>query len=216
MNRKQEKFSNKIIRTDPVTPDPDAIAQAARVIRKGGVILFPTRCLYGLGADALNADAVNRIFEIKQRPKQKPILVLIHDQKELEHLVQEVPPAARRMMDAFWPGKITLVFKAKSDLPIALTAGTGKIGVRLCGHPVAAALVRDAGCPVTGTSANLSDHAGCSEISELDIQVAEKVDLILDAGALEGGKGSTVVDVTVDPPLILREGVIRSAEMPIL
>jgi L-threonylcarbamoyladenylate synthase len=216
LNRKQEKFSNKIRKTDPVTPDPDAIVQAAQLIRKGGVVLFPTRCLYGLGADAMNPDAVNRIFEIKQRPKQKPILVLIHDQKELGRLVQEIPPAARRIMDGFWPGKVTLVFKAKADLPVALTAGTGKIGVRLCGHPVAAALAREAGCPITGTSANLSDHAGCSEISELDIQVAEKVDLILDAGPLEGGKGSTVVDVTEYPPIILREGAVRSAEMPIL
>lgn len=213
MKKKQENCASNIRRIQPLEPDPEAIAEAARIIRQGGVAVFPTRCLYGLGADALNADAVNRLFEIKARPYQKAILVLISNKKELSELVQEIPQAAQRIMDKFWPGKITLIFKAKENLPANLTAGTGSIGVRLCGHPAACALLNAVGGPVTGTSANLAGRPGCSQICDLDAEVAERVDLILDAGKLDGGAGSSIVDVTGDAPTVLREGVIPAKDI---
>jgi len=213
LKKKQENCASKIRRIQPLAPDPDVIAEAARIIRQGGVVVFPTRCLYGLGADALNADAVNRLFEIKARPYQKAILVLISDKKELSLLVQEIPQAAQRIMDKFWPGKITIIFKAKENLPANLTAGTGKIGVRLCGHPAACSLLNAVGGPVTGTSANLAGRPGCSQICDLDAEVAERVDLILDAEKLEGGAGSSIVDVSGDAPTILREGVIPTKDI---
>ena len=203
----------KIKRIDSQNPDPELIKEAAGVIKQGGVIVFPTRCLYGLGADAMNPDAVERIIEIKQRPADKPILVLIHSKKQLEMLVEKIPPAANAIMEAFWPGRVTLVFDARGTLPDLLTAQTGKIGVRLPGHPVAAAMLRQVKGPVTGTSANLSGRPGCSRLSDMDRQITGQVDLVLDAGRLQGGVGSTVVDVTEEPPQILREGQIAASQI---
>ena len=203
----------QIKKIDPHHPEPELIKEAAGVIKQGGVIVFPTRCLYGLGADAMNPDAVERIIEIKQRPADNAILVLIHSKKQLEMLVEKIPPAANAIMEAFWPGRVTLVFDARDTLPGLLTAQTGKIGVRLAGHPVAAAMLRQVKDPVTGTSANLSGRPGCSRLSDMDPQITGQVDLVLDAGRLQGGVGSTVVDVTEEPPQILREGQIAASQI---
>ena len=125
----------------------------------------------------------------------------------------EISPLAAELIKNFWPGSITIVFEAKDTLPINLTAGTGKIGIRLPKHAVASALVNEAGCPITGTSANISGHAGCSRVSDLDSLIADKLDFMFDAGQLEGGKGSTVVDVTTDLPRILREGAVPAKDI---
>jgi len=202
-----------IRKINPEEPEPQIIAEAAAVIKKGGVVVFPTRCLYGLGADAMNPDAVERIFEIKKRPDNNPIPVLIDSREQLEVLVKKIPPAAAALMDAFWPGRMTLVFKARNSLPARLTAGTGKIGVRLAGHPAAAEIVRHVKGPVTGTSANLSGRPGCIRLPDLDVQIAGQVDMVLDAGRLQGGVGSTVVDVTEEPPRILREGAVTANQI---
>jgi L-threonylcarbamoyladenylate synthase len=116
-------------------------------------------------------------------------------------------------MEAFWPGRVTLVFDARDTLPDSLTAQSGKIGVRLPGHPVAAAMVRQVKGPLTGTSANLSGRPGCYRLPDLDPQIAGQVDLVLDAGTLQGGVGSTVVDVTGEPPRILREGQVTAGQI---
>ena len=203
----------QIKRINPKEPEQEIIAEAVGVIRRGGVIVFPTRCLYGLGADALNPNAVERIFEIKQRPQNNPILVLIHSKKQLEMLVEKIPPDAVAIMEGFWPGQVTLVFDARDTLPGLLTAQTGKIGVRLPGHPVAAAILRQIKSPVTGTSANVSGCPGCNRLPDMPPQITGQVDLVLDAGTLQGGVGSTVVDVTVVPPRILREGQISGAQI---
>jgi L-threonylcarbamoyladenylate synthase len=204
---------SKIRKINTEKPEAAIIAEAAAIIKKGGVVVFPTRCLYGLAADAMNPDAVERIFEIKQRPPHNPILVLIDCRSQLEMLVAKIPPAADAIMRAFWPGRVTLVMAARNSIPVRLTAQTGKIGVRLAGHVVAAALVQQSGCPVTGTSANRSGNPGCYRLSDLDATVAGQVDLILDAGQLRGGTGSTVVDVTGQKPQILREGEVTAAEI---
>ena len=133
--------------------------------------------------------------------------------QRLERLVKHIPDTATAIMDRFWPGKITLVFEAGDDVPDILTAGTGKIGIRLAGHPVAAALVRELKVPITGTSANLSGQPGCSKIEDLPTEVCNQLNLVLDAGPLEGGRGSTVVDVTGNMPQVLREGVISKKEV---
>jgi L-threonylcarbamoyladenylate synthase len=203
----------KTYRISPEIPNPDIIQEAAGIIRKGGVIAFPTRCLYGLGADAFNPDAISRIFKIKQRPTEKPILILIDDPNRLKNLVTHISEAAKAISERFWPGRVTLVFDASAKVPDTLTAGTGKIGIRLAGHPVAAALARAIQGPTTGTSANVSGNPGCHHIKDLQPAVAEQLDLILDAGPLKGGKGSTVVDVTGKIPRVLREGVVSKSEI---
>lgn len=177
------------------------------------MVVFPTTCLYGLGADALNAHAVSKIFSMKGRSEAKPILVLISGIDMLELLVSRVPQTARRIMDAFWPGGVTLVLDAAPGLPANLTAGAGKIGVRAPAHPVAAAIVRAVGIPITGTSANISGAGGCARISELSPLLTDCVDMILDAGPLKGGVGSTVVDVSSGKPLVLREGLVPAEEI---
>ncbi|MGD2149239.1 MAG: L-threonylcarbamoyladenylate synthase [Desulfobacterales bacterium] len=211
MIKKQKSL--KILRADPIHPTHDLIDEAARVIRNGGVICFPTRHLYGLGADAFNADAVNRVFEIKRRPDDKPLLVLVDKQYDLTRLVQHVPYAATCIMERFWPGAVTIVFKAKDILPINLTAGTEKIGVRMPEHPVALALTTAVQCPITATSANITGDSGCSRVSDMDPLITDELDLIIDVGALKGGIGSTVVDVTSVSPKILREGAVSEKDI---
>jgi L-threonylcarbamoyladenylate synthase len=203
-----------IIKVAPVNPAPEAIKKAAAVIKAGGTIAYPTRGLYGLGTDACNAGAVAGVFSIKRRSTQKPILILIDHPKRLEQLVTHVPKIAADIMRQFWPGRVTLVFEAGADVSSDLTGGGKKIGIRLPGHPVAAALVEAVAGPITGTSANLSGSPGCHRIGDLEPQVAHRLDLILDAGPLAGGRGSTVVDVTgTDGPVVLREGVVSARDI---
>jgi L-threonylcarbamoyladenylate synthase len=198
---------------NPRAPEPEAIGRAEAVIRAGGVVCFPTRCLYGLGADALKAEAVERVFEIKQRPADMPLLVLISRSAQLAELAERVPPIAQLLMERFWPGRLTLVLDARQHIPARLTAGTGKIGIRLAAHPVARALAEAVAGPITGTSANLSGGSGCRQIAELDPRIARQVDLILDGGPLKGGVGSTVVDVTGEAPVVIREGEVSKPEI---
>jgi L-threonylcarbamoyladenylate synthase len=205
--------SDNIRRIDPGRPEAAVIQAAAAAIAAGKVVVFPTRCLYGLGANAFDAQAVEQVFALKQRPDNKPVLVLISSRREVSRLAARVPEVAERLMDAIWPGDLTLVFSARPEVSETLTAGTGNIGIRLPGHPAAAALVEAAGRPITGTSANLAGAPGVSRIADLPREIADHVDLILDAGPLKGGAGSTVVDVTVDPPRILRQGAVSAVEL---
>jgi L-threonylcarbamoyladenylate synthase len=209
----KKQKSLKIIQVDPSNPSDDQILEAYRIIQNGGVIMFPTQHLYGLGAAALNTEAVDKVFEIKQRPHNKPLLVLIHEQKDLTKLVEKIPSTAVTIMERFWPGALTIVFEAKKILPKNLTAGTGRIGVRMPQHPVALALAKALKSPITATSANITGNSGCSQVSDVDPLIADKLDLILDAGPLKGGIGSTVIDVTHDFPKILREGAIPAKDI---
>ena len=203
----------EIVRVDSILPDERPIERAADIIKKGGMVVFPAKCLYGLAVDAFDAAAVSRIFKVKRRPPSNPILVLIPDVSVLEQLVLGVPPGARALMTRFWPGDVTLVFEAGPGLPGVLTAATGKIGVRLPQHPVARALVKAAGIPMTGTSANISGENGCTRVTTLDSRLLQGVDMVLDAGTLKGGCGSTVVDVTCTPPKVLRRGEVPEIEI---
>ena len=200
----------EIFSVDPESPEQEIICKAAALIKKGGLVVFPTSTFYGIGALAFDTGAVDRVFRIKERDAHKPLLVLINSFADLVPLVRSIPEPATRLIKAFWPGGITLVFEAADTVAPNLTGFTGRIGVRLASHPVASALARAVGSPITGTSANLSGKGGCSEVAELSRQIKDHVDLVLDAGKLGGEKGSTVVDVTVAPPKILREGVVSA------
>ncbi len=204
---------NKIVAVDPHHPAPEIIEQAADRLRRGGLLVFPTRGLYGLGADAFNPQAVGRVFTIKKRDPRNPLLVLIDETRWLDSLVEPPGDAARHLMQHFWPGQVTFVLNARKGLPQGLTSESGKIGVRQAGHPVALALVKALGRPITGTSANLSGTDGCTAIHALDPALLTAADQVLDCGILMGGPGSTVVDVTIKPPLVLRQGVIPTTEL---
>ncbi len=197
-----------IRKIDPDLPDESLIEKAARIIKAGGIIIFPTRTLYGIGADALNPKAVDRVFSIKKRLASKPISILVDSISAVRSLVSEIPPSAEVLMEKFWPGRMTIVFKADDQVPSNLTAGTGKIGIRVPEHPVAVKLLQFLDVPVTGTSANFSGSKGCHRITDLPSDMIGQMNLILDSGSLRGGIGSTVIDVTTFPPTILREGVV--------
>ncbi|CAN2047786.1 L-threonylcarbamoyladenylate synthase [Candidatus Magnetomoraceae bacterium gMMP-13] len=198
---------DRIILINPEFPESELISKATDIIKQGGVVAFPTIGLYGLGADALDPEAGNKIFHIKKRPFNKPILLVIDKTTDWKRLVVSVPDSARKLIKAFWPGKITLIFKASNLVPENFTAGTGKIGIRMTVHPVASSLVRAVGGPITGTSANISGRPGCKNVKDFDLSMLKELDLVLDAGTLKGGPGSSVVDVTVNPPKIIRRGL---------
>lgn len=204
---------NKCIRVDPVHPDAAVIETAGKILSRDGVVIFPAACLYGVAANAHSPEAVEKVFSLKQRPRDNPILVLVRNRIMLEQLVSGIPAAADRLMEAFWPGRLTLVFDAAEQITPLITAGTGKIGVRMPGHPVARALARAVDFPITGTSANLSGQPGCSRAEDLPEAIVEKADLVLDAGKVNGGSGSTIVDITTSPVRVIREGAIAAGEI---
>ncbi|MDY6906148.1 MAG: L-threonylcarbamoyladenylate synthase [Thermodesulfobacteriota bacterium] len=193
---------------DPADPDPAVIDEACCIISGGGVVAFPASTIYGLAADAYNPAAMSKVRDMKHRAQANPILVLVKDRQAIEKLVAETPSAAVRLMDRFWPGGVTLVFKAGTDLPSHLVSPAGTIGIRVPIHPVARALVECFPRPLTGTSANLSGQSPVNEADHLNETLSMCPDLILDAGKLQGGVGSTVIDVTVSPPSILRQGIV--------
>jgi L-threonylcarbamoyladenylate synthase len=211
--QKNSRIISNIVSIDPYNYNSGIIAQVVDILMYGGVIAFPTQGLYGLGADAFNLAAVERVFTIKKRSSDKPLLVLVPDRDAVNEVVADIPPAAMKLMDCFWPGRVTIIFKAHKGIPEILVAGTGKIGVRVSGHPVTKNLVSMFRRPVTGTSANLSGKPGCRRIEDIDPLLLEQLDLVLDAGPLAGGKGSTVVDVTAPSPVIIREGAISKQKI---
>ena len=185
---------------------------AAGIVRGGGVIAFPTETFYGLGACPFDARAVRRIFDLKGRPfKDAPILVLIRSRADLETLAVEITPAAERLMEACWPGPLTLVFHAAVAVPSVLTAGTGTIGVRLTAHPDVQRLLEAVGGPLTGTSANRSGQPPATRAEDVDRALGDGVDAVLNGGPTPGGLPSTVVDTTVTPPRVIREGRVPTA-----
>jgi L-threonylcarbamoyladenylate synthase len=199
----------RVVVVDPATPTHRALGDAAAVLRRGGLVAFPTETFYGLGAAALAPAAVRRIFEVKGRPEGKPLLVLVDSLAMVESLALDVPVRARALMAAHWPGPLTLVLRARPHVPAEITAGSGTVGVRLSAHPVARALVAALGEPVTAPSANPSGGAPPSTAAAVLERFRGRVELVLDGGATAGGEPSTVLDVTVDPPRVVRAGAVR-------
>lgn len=175
-------------------PDDD-VARAANVLASGGTVVYPTETLYGLGVDASNGAALERLLVLKVREAGKPIAVLVSDADMLEGLVESVPAAAIDLMQRYWPGPLTLVFAARREVSAALTADSGSIGVRISSHPMAQALIETLGRPVTAPSANPAGKTPPRRIEEAEAHFGAAVDFYLDAGPLPGEPASTVVDV---------------------
>lgn len=184
------------------------LERACLVLRSGGLVAFPTESFYGLAVDISREDAVHRLFRVKGRSPDQPVLLLLPSLESVEDLAVNIPPAARRLMDRFWPGALTLVFEAAPAVSSHLTAGTGTIGLRLSSHSLATALASTLGTAITGTSANPSGLPPACTVEEVAQSLGPHLDLILDGGRTAGGLGSTVLDVTVDPPHILRQGQV--------
>jgi L-threonylcarbamoyladenylate synthase len=193
--------------------DSRGIEKASQIILRGGVVAFPTETFYGLGADVLALEALQKVFQIKRREENKPLLLLVADQTWLAELVKEIPPVAGQLMEKFWPGPLTLVFQASPHLPSVLTASTGRVGLRISSHPVAQALVQAVGRAITATSANVTGQPSASLASEVSQVLGKGVDAILDGGRTAGGLGSTVLDVSGVLPKIIRQGTVSAAEL---
>ena len=186
--------------------------QGVEILKRGGVIAFPTDTVYGLGADAFNAAAVERIYRIKGRPRHRQLPLLIAGVEQLAILTHALPEVARFFAGRFWPGGLTLVLPKGASLPSHLAQGTG-IAVRVPNHPLCLALIEGLGNPIVGTSANISGRPPALSAGEVKQQLTGKIDFVIDGGRCPGKQESTVVDVTHQTPVILREGVIPSCEI---
>ncbi len=197
----------------PKSATAEALAQAVAALNRGGVIVFPTETLYGLGADALNSAAVEKIYRLKGRDPSSPIPVLVADQKMLLSLVGAIPVVAGKLMERFWPGPLTLVLPARKEIPKPLLNAAGGIGVRISSQPIATRLVKALGRPLTATSANPSGQAPARTVEVARNYFAAKIDFYVDGGALASKSGSTVAEVVGHRIRIIREGEIGKTSL---
>lgn len=206
-------FPTPIITVDPQHPDALAIRKAADLLRAGKLVVFPTETVYGLGANACDFAAVARIFEAKGRPPNNPLIVHVTGAADCGRVVSEWPDRARLLAEKFWPGPLTLVLSRHPNLPANVTAGGPTVAVRAPAHPVAQKLLIAAAIPIAAPSANPSGELSPTAAEHLRSALAGHVDLILDAGATQVGIESTVVDLTSDPPQLLRPGYVGPAQI---
>lgn len=188
-------------------------AEARRLLQRGGVIAVPTDTFYALAANPFQEAALSRIFALKGRPPEKPVLVLVDGPAMLKQLAAEVPNPARRLMEKFWPGPLTIVFPGLAHLPRLLTAGTGTVGVRQPRHELICRLISELGFPITGTSANRSGRPPLTRAEEVAREFGAEVELILEAGKCPGGKPSTIVDMSRLPARLVRSGAVAAMEL---
>lgn len=198
----------RAITVDPESPESEPLRRAADVLRQGGIVAFPTETVYGLGANALDEKAVRRVFEAKGRPADNPLIVHVASRGEVSRIAGPIPPVAERLMERFWPGPLTLVLPKLPVIPDAVSCGLPSVGVRMPRHPVALGLIAAAGVPLAAPSANLSGRPSPTRAEHVLEDLEGRIDLVLDAGETGVGLESTVVDLTVDPPMLLRPGGI--------
>jgi L-threonylcarbamoyladenylate synthase len=197
-----------IFTMSPQAPDDAALHEAAAIIRCGGIAIYPTETFYGLGVLFNNEKALERLFAAKGRRETQPVLLLIENSRALEQLSPEIIPKALALAERWWPGPLTMLFKALPHLSPYLTGDEGKIGCRISGDPIARRLVELAGAPITSTSANLAGGPSAACIADIPEELLSRVDVIIDAGATPGGLASTVLDVSALPFTVAREGAL--------
>jgi len=195
-----------VLKVNSEEPETEKVRVAADIIKAGGLVAFPTETVYGLGADALNAEAVLALFAAKKRPLDNPPIVHVENVKDIYRLAQRVPPKAEVLMGKFWPGPLTLVFKRAAVVPEVTVAGLDTVAVRMPQHKVALALIKESGCPIAAPSANLAGKPSPTTAKHVFDDLSGRIDVILDGGPTRIGVESTVLDVSVDPPLLLRPG----------
>lgn len=206
-------MSTRIIPITKESPDPAALEEAASIMRAGGIVAFPTETVYGLGANALDAEAVAAIFDAKGRPKGNPLIVHVSSFEQARELAAEWPEPAQRLVESFWPGPLTLVLKRSDAVPDIVTAGLDTFAVRMPAHPVARALIRECGFPIAAPSANPYMAVSPTRAEHVAMSLGDRVPLILDGGQTDVGIESTVVRVTDDHVLLLRPGMIAADDI---
>jgi L-threonylcarbamoyladenylate synthase len=189
------------------------IDHAVRVLKSGGLVAFPTETVYGLGARLSDKKAIRKIFEIKGRPSDNPLIVHIHDKKQLKLLAQEIPDLAKKLMEQFWPGPLTFVLKKTTAVPSCATAGLKTVAIRMPSHPIAYRLLKELNEPIAAPSANRSGRPSTTRYKDVCKELGDRVESILDGGKTKFGLESTVLDVTVHPFRILRPGSVTAEEL---
>ena len=203
----------KMLPVDPVKPDPNVLAEAAKIINAGGLVAFPTETVYGIGADGTNQSAIRKIYQVKGREKRKPILVIVGKEKDIIPLTQFVPAGVENIIDAFWPGPLTMVLPRSDSIPPIVSAGLPTVGVRVPDHPIASQLIEMAGCPIAAPSGNRFGCISPTTAEHVREQLADRVQVILDGGPCRVGVESTVLDMTSDTPRLLRPGGVTREEL---
>lgn len=198
---------SKVNFADPMK-DINVIEKAAEILKSGGLVAFPTETVYGLGADGLNAEAVKNIYKAKGRPSDNPLILHISAIEELKLLVKEIPNNAQKLMKAFWPGPLTLIFKKADIVPYATSGGLDTVAIRFPENKVANLLIKTASMPIAAPSANTSGRPSPTRASHVEYDLKGKIDMIIDGGSCEFGLESTIVDVSGDVPCLLRPGSI--------
>jgi L-threonylcarbamoyladenylate synthase len=189
------------------------VEQGISILKEGGIVAFPTDTVYGLGACISLPHAVERVYQVKKRPRNTPLPLLLADKSQIGEVAEPVPPIAWLLAEKFLPGALTIVLFKSKLVPDIVTGGGKTVALRIPAHPVPVALIQGVGTPIAGTSANLSGKPSALTAEEVYAQLDNKVDLIIDGGRCPGGKESTIVDLTGETPLVLREGAISREEL---
>ena len=206
-------MKTEYITVDPLNIDSRVIERAGGIVKRGGLVAFPTETVYGLGGNALDADASRKIYAAKGRPSDNPLIVHIADMEHLSPIVTEIPDGAVRLADRFWPDPLTMIFPKREIVPEATSGGLPTVAVRMPSHPVAAALIRASGGYIAAPSANASGRPSPTEARHVREDLDGRIDLILDGGPVEIGLESTIVDFTEPVPVILRPGYINRRDL---
>jgi L-threonylcarbamoyladenylate synthase len=189
------------------------IKKAISILKQGGLVAYPTDTVYGLGACITNIRAVERIFQVKGRPKGMALPVLLADSRQIGEIVKSITPVARRLADEFFPGALTIILPKADALSAVITGGSRTVAFRIPNHPVPLALIRGLSKPIVGTSANLSGHPSSLTAVEVQAQIGDKIDMVIDGGRCPGGIESTVVDLSGEKPVVRRQGAISIEQL---
>ena len=206
-------MDTKVVKIDKEQIDDEKLMEAAEILRAGGLVAFPTETVYGLGANALNEEAAKKIYAAKGRPSDNPLIAHISKPEELAPLVKEVPEAGKKLMEAYWPGPLTMIFPKSDIVPYGTTGGLDTVAIRMPDHPVALELIRRSGVPIAAPSANTSGRPSPTKAEHVMEDLHGKIPMILDGGAVMVGVESTIIDFTETVPVILRPGWITKESM---
>ncbi len=206
-------METRIIKIDENNIDKSLIEEAAKIIREGGLVAFPTETVYGLGANGLYEKAVKKIFLAKGRPQDNPLILHVHSVEQVKDLVEEIPPVAKLCMDKFWPGPLTIIFKKSPKVPEMISAGLDTVAIRMPENKIALELIKEANTPIAAPSANISGKPSPTSADHVIEDMMGKVDMILDGGDTGIGLESTVLDLSTDIPMILRPGGVTKEDL---
>jgi L-threonylcarbamoyladenylate synthase len=205
-----------VLKAEPPSYPPESVTQAARILRDGGVAVFPTETVYGVGADIRCAEAVGRVFVFKGRELSQPLMAHCASPVQMLEYVAEVPRWVRPLISRFWPGPLALILRSSQKVPPVVTGGAQTIGIRMVGHPVARDLLEELGAPIAGTSANLHGGPATSRFAAISPTLLGKADVALDAGLCGKDVPSTVLDVTCEPPQLVRAGAVSVQDIELV